>query len=206
MSMAGIRKLSGEYELDLIKRAQNGDQDALIRLLKQYEPLVTQFSAKIKLPGYDHNDCRQEVRKWIVEAVQTFDFDRKATLITYIYKLIGFGYGAEIKSLNRDKRKIVFCQTFSLDSSQSDTSLKTGRSLNPWERITNDDHLEFDAINVKQMLSILNLTEIKVVWCMYDDMSTKEIADTINKTVERVDQIKSNIARKFEIYATENPV
>lgn len=201
--MAKIVPLSTEYEFALIRKAQGGDAVAMERLVAQYEPLVSQFATSMKLPSYDRCDNRQVVRTAIVEAVQDFDFARDVKLITYVYRMIDFSIRSLLKNMNRDKRKIVFSPTVSLDHSLTggDHNDDTPARHNV---LSNNDHLVYAEIDTKSLLGVLNMTEIKVVWFMCDKYSTEDIAEMINKTPERVEYIKTNIKKKLSIYSTEN--
>lgn len=72
-----------EEEIDLVKRAQAGDQDAMHRLIDANTGYMIRFASKYFGRGVDMKDLMQEARRGVVTAIERFDENEGVWLLTY---------------------------------------------------------------------------------------------------------------------------
>lgn len=95
-----LRKQEYNYEdnLELIKRARNGDKEALNTLIQLNLPLVSAISKKFLNRGYEYEDIFQIGSMGLVKAVNNFDTNFNVKFSTYAVPMIM----GEIKRFLRD--------------------------------------------------------------------------------------------------------
>ena len=180
----------------MIRKAQSGDNDALGKLVRQYDSLVNKFASRIRIPGYAKEDIVQEILIAVTSAIQQFDFAKEVKLITYVHKLIEYHFSNLHKTLNRDKRKIMFQPTCSLETPYGYDVSDVNQS--PLEdTLQNTSHIEFDDLVTILSLGVLNGTEIQVTRMLMNRMQNVEIAEVLRTSTGRVSQIKAAIVRKL---------
>ena len=64
----------------------------------QWKPLINKFSYKYYVPGLDVEDIAQELRVVLLKAQRTYNPDKGAKFITYLYKM----FDSRIKNILRD--------------------------------------------------------------------------------------------------------
>ena len=67
---------------ELIEKAQNGDENAIEKLLSSYKPLVNKIARSYFLTGGDIEDLVQEGMIGLYKAIKTFKKEKTAS---YIY-------------------------------------------------------------------------------------------------------------------------
>jgi len=77
-------------ELELIQKAKAGDQRALTRIIRQYEPLVHKTARKYSwmTAGHSYDDLVQEGRLGIFKAVQKFQPERGYKFMTLAFPCV----------------------------------------------------------------------------------------------------------------------
>lgn len=100
MSEEAIKKLNYDYKdnLELIKRAKNGDKETLNKLVEVNFPLVATISKKFLNRGYEYEDIFQIGCMGLVKAVNNFDEKYNVKFSTYAVPMIL----GEIKRFIRD--------------------------------------------------------------------------------------------------------
>jgi RNA polymerase sigma factor (sigma-70 family) len=76
-------------ELELIRRAQSGDGDAMMALLKRHRSFIKMLVNRITYPDWvAMEDVMQEANIGMMTAIKTFDLTCKNKLITYAFWII----------------------------------------------------------------------------------------------------------------------
>lgn len=102
-------------DLDLVRRAQEGDTRAADTLLRFYDRRITGAASEYFLPGGDREDVRQEARIGFLKAIRLYDPARGVPFDNYaVYSIRQHMIGAVIaanrlkqKPLNESVREIV---------------------------------------------------------------------------------------------------
>lgn len=84
---------------DFLLKAKKGDQEATLELINKYKPLVTKYSLKYNLKGFEKNDLIQEGNVSILKAISKFDIDRDPKLFdAYAINSIKNNYNSLVKT------------------------------------------------------------------------------------------------------------
>lgn len=84
---------------DFLQKAKNGDQEARLELINKYKPLVTKYSLKYNLKGFERNDLIQEGNVSILKAISKFDINRDPKLFdAYAINSIKNNYNNLVKT------------------------------------------------------------------------------------------------------------
>jgi RNA polymerase primary sigma factor len=78
-----FQKLSLKEEKELIKRAKEGDKEAINRLYKQYEYYIHALLRKYKSFIKDYNDAYNAAVTGFMKAIKLFDLNKNVRFITY---------------------------------------------------------------------------------------------------------------------------
>jgi RNA polymerase sigma factor (sigma-70 family) len=84
--------------LEIVKRAQNSDSEAMMILLDQFEPLLNKYAKKLAVDyDYDYEDARQEVILAFIELIKKWKLsllsdNSNGTIIAYITKSLHNSY------------------------------------------------------------------------------------------------------------------
>ena len=68
---------------ELIKKAQAGDEEAITKVIKMFEPLIAYLIYKISKNPNIHDDLMQEGRLGILDTLKRYDFSKNIKFITY---------------------------------------------------------------------------------------------------------------------------
>lgn len=86
MANTEVTTASGDREIELVKAAQAGDQEALRELVRIYEQTVYHFAFKVCRSEEDAEDTLQEAFLNILKALKTFNF--KSNFSTWVYRIV----------------------------------------------------------------------------------------------------------------------
>lgn len=70
-------------EIELVKKAQEGDEDAFSMLYEKHQGLIVTEAKKFKSSGLDFEDRIQEGTSGLLEGIRRYDPEKGATLATY---------------------------------------------------------------------------------------------------------------------------
>lgn len=62
--------------VEVLKKAKNKDEIAIVNLIKKYDPLVNKYSRIYKLKDYEEDDLKQEATMAIMNAIEKFDLSK----------------------------------------------------------------------------------------------------------------------------------
>lgn len=92
-------------EINLIKRAQNGDRDAMSEIFKMYESTISYNTRKYFLIGADREDIIQEGMIGLLKAIRAYDDTKEASFKTFATLCIKRQVITAIKNSNSNKNK-----------------------------------------------------------------------------------------------------
>lgn len=193
-----IVTLSSEYELSLLRKAQDGDEDAYNTLRKQYELLIGSLVTN-KIPTYDPADVKQELELAFLEAVMKFDFSKNVKFITYLTNMLNYRISAIIKEMKRFKRCIAYermdpiLETTTVDLYSTEHSKFFEGHLVP----SPEAEAAFEDVDLMNSLSSLNETEIQVATLIVEGYKNKEIAQILGVRPWRISDIRQNLNKKL---------
>jgi RNA polymerase sporulation-specific sigma factor len=88
-----MANLTREEELELVRRAQNGDKRSLNQLICKYEPLIHKYSRKYgwMAPAHSYEDLVQEGRIAVYRAAMAFEPERGFRFLTLAFTYVRGG-------------------------------------------------------------------------------------------------------------------
>lgn len=196
-SIMGILQLHMEANEELIqswvKRAKTGDEKAFSNLLKQFRQLIEQNVGSTVVPGHDNDDLRQEFEVTLVEAVNSFEFEREVKFITHLYNQLFYNKNSLIKRYDRDKRKIISHATVSIDAPVM--SEGEGYITPEYEDPVGQDG--FDQVTAGTLFEYLNQTESNVAELIIQGYDDEQISSELDLSKSDVGRIKRRIKTKM---------
>ncbi len=190
-------------EIDIVKLAKDGDNDAVTELIERYKTVVKVKSRAFYLVGGEQEDLLQEGLIGIMKAIKNFDVDKDVKFSTFANLCITRQMMTAIKIANRDKNSI----------------LNNAYSLNKISHTVNDEEYELlDMIvdnttlspediyisdeGVGRIMTIIdtNLSsfEKEVLTHYLDGESYVDIADIFRKDKKAIDNALQRIRKKLE--------
>ena len=200
-----ITLIEAQNEKEIIKEAQNGNEEAIEYLINQQMDIVYHKAKSFYIKGCDKDDVIQEGRIGLYKAIKYYKIEGKSSFNTFCNLCVYRKLVSAIKRANRNKRLSLNNST-SMDKpfNYSNGANTTGRSLND---IIPDEagNVEEDILS-KEFFSLLfsdlkeYLTELE--WDVFkhylDDKSYKEIAKTLDVNIKSVDNALQRIKDKTE--------
>ncbi len=190
-------------EIDIVKLAQEGDNDAVTELIERYKTVVKVKSRAFYLVGGEQEDLLQEGLIGIMKAIKNFDVTKDVKFSTFANLCITRQMMTAIKIANRDKNSI----------------LNNAYSLNKISHTVNDEEYELlDMIvdntilspediyisdeGVGRIMAIIddNLSsfEKEVLTHYLDGESYVDIAEIFGKDKKAIDNALQRIRKKLE--------
>jgi RNA polymerase sigma factor (sigma-70 family) len=194
-------RLTPEGEVELIRRAQNGDESARHEIIASVQPLIGLIAAGAKSQGFDFEEIISSinVQRGIYDAIDKFDPRKGYRLATFLRDPIRWAVMAYLK---RERRQPP---TISLDTpiNKSDQeSLLLGDVIVD-ESYDDEDDFDYDAAREKLngKLAILSDRELLVIESKHglngkSAKSYRQIAVDLKISAGRVRQIEVVALRK----------
>jgi RNA polymerase sporulation-specific sigma factor len=189
-------RLTPERELELIRRAQNGDQSARQAVIASVQPLIKLIASHhAKSSGFDFEEIVSSinVERGIYDAIDKFDPRKGYRLATFLHNPIHWAVKAYLKRERRRRTPI--------NKSDPESSLKGDAIVD--ESYDNHDDFDFEDAYEKlnRMLVALNDRERLVIESRYglngkSARIRRQIAVDLNISAERVRQIEAVAFRK----------
>ncbi len=190
------RKDSFHYEdnLELLKKAKDGDETALNILIELNMPLVTNISKKFLNRGYDYDDIFQIGCIGLVKAVKNFNFEFNVKFSTYAVPMII----GEIKRFLRDDGMIKVSRSIKLSArkiqlAKDELSKKLGREP------TVNEISEYSDMPCEEILDAIDsMNNIQYLYDVVhqDDGSPVLLIDRISENVTDDKEFIDKIALK----------
>ena len=193
--------LSAEREAELLKKSQNGDDDARNELIEHNLRLVAHIVKKYYNTGADQDDMISIGTIGLIKAVSTFNADKGIHLATYASRCIE----NEILMFFRNQKKTAQ-DVFISDPIDTD---KDGNTLTLIDVIADKSDIadEIDTkIKVEKLRVILPvclsererlIIEMRYGLCGRDELTQREIAKKLNISRSYVSRIEKSALEKL---------
>ena len=96
-------------DIDLIRKAKQGDETSLELLLAKFKPLACKIARKYFLAGQDEEDLYQEAMIGLFKAEQSFNETAGQDFKSFATLCINRQIQTAVKNSNRKKNKILVC-------------------------------------------------------------------------------------------------
>lgn len=187
---------------ELVKMAQNSDNDALETILSRYRNLVYSKSKPYFLAGADDDDIIQEGFIGLYKAVTDFDGERFPFFRVFASVCVTRHIITAVKAASRKKHQPLNSYV-SLDQSgyddDGDTTLfdviASAELQDPEAILIDKENVDGMEYTISKVLSKL---EAQVLVCHLEGMSYGEIAAKLGKDVKAVDNAVQRIKKKLE--------
>jgi len=199
-----------EREIELIKRAQNGDQSALQEIIASVQPLIKLIAADYaKSPGFDFEEIVSSinVERGIYDAIDKFDPRKGYRLATFLRNPIRWAVMAYLK---RERRRPPTISLSTPINKSDPESLLLGDTI--VDESFDEDHFDCEGAceKLNGMLAILSDRERLVIESRYglngkSARIRRQIAVDLNISAERVRQIEAAAFLKAGLPANVQP-
>lgn len=178
-----------ENELELLKAAQEKNEEAIDQVFSQYRHLVVAISRKYFLIGGEQEDLIQEGMVGLFKAVNSFDIDKNDNFSVYATMLIEREIISAIRRANAGSQQVLS------DSIFIDNDDELGDSACPESDFINEERTEALTTEIFQKLSKF---EKVVADYFLKGYNYVDIAKLTNKTPKSIDNALSRIKKKLE--------
>jgi len=178
--------------------AQCGDRRGEESLVSRYNRLVRQLARPLYLAGGDSDDLIQEGMIGLIYAVREYDPGRSASFRTYAEICIRSRLLSAIRAAARDKHTPLN-QSVPLDIPFFDSHTTSFGALDisrsdPEELLINREVMRDTLSCVHKQLSAF---EAKILGYYLDGLTTREMAEAVQKSSKSVDNAVQRIRRKI---------
>ena len=168
---------------ELIEKAQNGDENAIEKLLSSYKPLVNKIARSYFLTGGDIEDLVQEGMIGLYKAIKTFKKGKTASFMTYAGTCIKNQIQSAVRVASSEKNMVLSTalpieRNDSFDDEEEEIEIVLPSPLpKPDEKIENKENFE----NItKQIVKSLSQLELKILISYLKGYNYSEIAQQNN--------------------------
>lgn len=194
-----LKTLSDE---ELVKAAQNGDDEALEAILSRYKNLVYAKSKPYFLAGADDDDIIQEGLIGLYKAVMDFDGDRFPFFKVFAGVCVTRHIITAVKAASR-KKHLPLNSYVSLDkNTYDDDSDTTLLDIIAFSELQDPEAILIDRENMDGMEykinKVLSKLETEVLVYYLEGLSYQEIAEKLGKDTKAVDNAIQRIKKKLE--------
>ncbi len=192
---------------ELIEKAQNGDENAIEKLLSSYKPLVNKIARSYFLTGGDIEDLVQEGMIGLYKAIKTFKKGKTASFMTYAGTCIKNQIQSAVRVASSEKNMVLSTalpieRNDSFDDEEEEIEIVLPSPLpKPDEKIENKENFE----NItKQIVKSLSQLELKILISYLKGYNYSEIAQQNNISKKSVDNALSRIKTKLSFLKNQN--
>lgn len=192
---------------ELIEKAQNGDENAIEKLLSSYKPLVNKIARSYFLTGGDIEDLVQEGMIGLYKAIKTFKKGKTASFMTYAGTCIKNQIQSAVRVASSEKNMVLSTalpieRNDSFDDEEEEIEIVLPSPLpKPDEKIENKEN--FETIT-KQIVKSLSQLELKILISYLKGYNYSEIAQQNNISKKSVDNALSRIKTKLSFLKNQN--
>lgn len=191
----------------LIEKAQNGDEEAIEKLLSSYKPLVNKIARSYFLTGGDIEDLVQEGMIGLYKAIKTFKKEKTASFLTYAGTCIKNQIQTAVRIASSEKNMILSTAVpidskTNFDDEEEEIEIVLPSPLpKPDEKIENKENF---AQITKKIVKALSPLELKILIFYLKGFSYSEIAQQNNISKKSVDNALSRIKNKLSFLKNQN--
>ncbi|MFY9175166.1 MAG: sigma-70 family RNA polymerase sigma factor [Peptococcia bacterium] len=191
-------------EEELVLKAQNGDTEALEKVLIMYRGFVRYISQKYYLKDGDHQDLYQEANIGLLEAIKAYDHNSKVKFRNFAFLCIKRELDSMISRSNRKKRQVLN-NAIPIYSYVEEENDRFGTEYYSGENFLKDDSATPEANviakeGLQELMEFLQkeltVLEQKVLFLRIEGLSYREITDVLSIQTKAVDNAIQRIRRK----------
>ncbi|MBC2856280.1 MAG: sigma-70 family RNA polymerase sigma factor [Cetobacterium sp.] len=188
---------------EIILRAQQGDQESINMILKNYENFIFLNARNYFLVGADKDDLLQEGMIGLIKAIRAFDESKEASFKTFATLCIKRQIVTAIKAANAQKNMALNSALgSSIETSEGrevaySKGLESYVSYNPEELYLGKEKMEAFRNFINKDFSCF---EKEVFEYMVKGYNYREIAEKLDKTLKTIDNSIQRIKRKTEFW------
>ena len=192
---------------ELIEKAQNGDENAIEKLLSNYKPLVNKIARSYFLTGGDIEDLVQEGMIGLYKAIKTFKKGKTASFMTYAGTCVKNQIQTAVRIASSEKNMVLSTalpidSKESFDDEEEEIEIVLPSPLpKPDEKIENKENF---AQITKQIVKSLSPLEHKILISYLKGFNYSEIAQQNNISKKSVDNALSRIKNKLSFLKNQN--
>ena len=192
---------------ELIEKAQNGDENAIEKLLSNYKPLVNKIARSYFLTGGDIEDLVQEGMIGLYKAIKTFKKGKTASFMTYAGTCVKNQIQTAVRIASSEKNMVLSTalpidSKESFDDEEEEIEIVLPSPLpKPDEKIENKENF---AQITKQIVKSLSQLELKILISYLKGYNYSEIAQQNNISKKSVDNALSRIKNKLSFLKNQN--
>lgn len=192
---------------ELIEKAQNGDENAIEKLLSSFKPLVNKIARSYFLTGGDIEDLVQEGMIGLYKAIKTFKKGKTASFMTYAGTCIKNQIQTAVRIASSEKNMVLSTalpidSKESFDDEEEEIEIVLPSPLpKPDEKIENKENF---AQITKQIVKSLSQLELKILISYLKGYNYSEIAQQNNISKKSVDNALSRIKNKLSFLKNQN--
>lgn len=192
---------------ELIEKAQNGDENAIEKLLSNYKPLVNKIARSYFLTGGDIEDLVQEGMIGLYKAIKTFKKGKTASFMTYAGTCVKNQIQTAVRIASSEKNMVLSTalpidSKESFDDEEEEIEIVLPSPLpKPDEKVENKEN--FETIT-KKIVKSLSQLELKILISYLKGYNYSEIAQQNNISKKSVDNALSRIKTKLSFLKNQN--
>lgn len=195
-------KLETACEEELVRRARQGDSDALNRIIALYQPLVHKKARSYFIVGGDGDDIVQEGMIGLYEAVQNFDPEKHVPFGAFAEMCIVRQIVTAVKAATRQKH-IPLNSYVSLHKPVDDEEnrgsfvedhIAYGQQEDPEQMLIHKEEQKTMTDLIGKALSPL---EARVLTLYLEGKSYQDISHMLQKPVKSIDNALQRVKRKL---------
>lgn len=195
-------------DIELIKKAKNGDNEAIEKLLNEHKQLVNFVTRKYFLVGGDNDDLLQEGMIALCKAINSYDETKGVSFATYAKTVIEHTIINAIKS-DASNKNILLNNSYGLtnqgqitNNSEDDFGYTIASdSLTPESQVISTEQTK-DI--VKQIKDCLSDYELKILKFYLKGLSYTQIATELGVSSKSVDNALNRIKNKLNFLKENN--
>ena len=189
---------------NLCELTRCGDREAEETLVSLYTRLVRQLARPYYLAGGDSDDLIQEGMIGLIYGMREYDSSRNASFRTFAETCIRNRLYSAVRAAARDKhsplnQSIPLEMPFFDSRTTSSIGAHTLSQVDPEELVIGREDARDTLRGVRKQLSEF---EAKILGFYLDGLTTKEMAEAVNKSPKSVDNAVQRVRRKIAQHLT----
>lgn len=203
LSFNDNHKLEFENDENLVKLAQQGNEEAQRVLLERYKYIASTKASLYFLPGGDHEDLFQEGMIGLFKAIRDYREGHDSSFKSFAFLCINRSIITAVKTANRQKQKALdgyssLDKYVSPDGEEGNNHLPASYLEDPEEIFINNIEREEMEVFLREKLSPF---EFAVVQLFIQGFSYREIAKKLRLSAKQVDNALCRARVKTKRYA-----
>lgn len=176
-----------QNDIEVIKLAKSGDQNAMGQLLIENKPLVASIARRYFLLGGDQEDLIQEGMIGLFKAVNIYDVNKNDNFGTFAGKIIEREIISAIRKENTNKNQVLDNSVLLDDQDFKDDTY-------PELEVIQEENLKELTLHIDKQLSQL---ESKVMELYLKGYSYIDISEILKKSPKAIDNALTRIKNKL---------